>query len=134
MSQENVEIIRRGHEAFNRGDLDAVVADLAPEFEYVTSGVITDAGRGYRGAEEYRQLLEGLFFAEFSEVRVEGNEFIDVGDQVLVAVTMHGRGKRSGAETSWSFFQVSTLREGMVTRGEGFENRAEALEALGMRE
>ena len=42
MAQENVEILHRAHEAFNRGDLDGFVADLAPEFEYFTSGVTTD--------------------------------------------------------------------------------------------
>jgi hypothetical protein len=37
MSQENVEIVRRGYEAFNRGDIDGVVGLLAPAFEYVAS-------------------------------------------------------------------------------------------------
>jgi hypothetical protein len=50
MSRENVEVMRRAYEAFNRGDLRAAVADFAPDFEYVTSGVITDAGSVYRGA------------------------------------------------------------------------------------
>ena len=40
MSQENVEIARRAYEAFNRGDLQAMVADLAPNFEYATTGAI----------------------------------------------------------------------------------------------
>jgi ketosteroid isomerase-like protein len=30
MSEENVEVVRRGYEAFNRGDLDGMVADFAP--------------------------------------------------------------------------------------------------------
>jgi ketosteroid isomerase-like protein len=38
MSEENVEMIRRGYEAYERRDLDAVVADFAPEFEYVAAG------------------------------------------------------------------------------------------------
>jgi ketosteroid isomerase-like protein len=56
-----------------------------------------------------------------------------VKDQVLVAVAMQGRGKQSGAKTSWHFFQVWTLRGGTVTRGQGFTIRAEALEAVGLR-
>ena len=35
MSQENVEIMRRAYAAFNRGDIDGMVADVAPDFEYV---------------------------------------------------------------------------------------------------
>src|SRR5215204_4680944 len=38
MSEENVEIARRAYEAFNRSDPQAMVADLAPNFEYATTG------------------------------------------------------------------------------------------------
>jgi ketosteroid isomerase-like protein len=31
MSQENVEIVRRGHEAYARGDLEAILPDLHPD-------------------------------------------------------------------------------------------------------
>jgi ketosteroid isomerase-like protein len=34
MSQENVEIVRQSWEAFNRGDLDAFLADVADEAEF----------------------------------------------------------------------------------------------------
>ena len=38
MSQENVEIVRQAIEAFNEGDVEGSIADLAPEFEYVPTG------------------------------------------------------------------------------------------------
>ncbi|HEY6670999.1 MAG TPA: hypothetical protein VIZ91_00715 [Solirubrobacterales bacterium] len=38
MSEENVEIARRGYEAFNKGDPDGMVVNFAPNFEYVTTG------------------------------------------------------------------------------------------------
>jgi hypothetical protein len=44
MSEENVEVVRRGYEAFNRGDLDGMVADFAPTFEYVASGAVPAPG------------------------------------------------------------------------------------------
>jgi ketosteroid isomerase-like protein len=50
MSQENVEIARRAYEAFNRGDLDNLVADFAPTFEYVTTGAVPGAGGRLSGA------------------------------------------------------------------------------------
>ena len=46
MSQENVEVVRRGYEAFNAGDIDAVVGFLAPDFEYVASGAVPGVGGG----------------------------------------------------------------------------------------
>jgi ketosteroid isomerase-like protein len=37
MSQENVDVARRAYEAFNRGDIEGMVAELAPSFEYETT-------------------------------------------------------------------------------------------------
>ena len=56
MSQENVELLRRFIEAFNRGDLEAALAlaDAPPEFEFVPSGVlIPDLASVQRGPEGY---------------------------------------------------------------------------------
>ena len=44
MSQENVALVRRGYEAFNRGDLDGMFAETAPAFEYLATSVVPDAG------------------------------------------------------------------------------------------
>ena len=49
MSQENVEVVRRAYEALNRGDLDGMVADFAPEFEFVPTGAVPGAGSCIRG-------------------------------------------------------------------------------------
>ena len=37
MSQENVEMVRRGYDAYNRGDPEGMVADFAPTFEWSTT-------------------------------------------------------------------------------------------------
>jgi ketosteroid isomerase-like protein len=49
MSEENVEVVRRGYEALNRGDFDGMVADFAPTFEYVATGAIPGFASVYRG-------------------------------------------------------------------------------------
>jgi ketosteroid isomerase-like protein len=81
MSQENVETLRRAFEAFNRGDLEGAVADLAPDVEYVASGATPGFGGVYQGPEAYRQFLEELVGA-FDNLRIKIHEFIDAGDQV----------------------------------------------------
>ena len=53
MSQENVELVRRGYEANNRGDPEGMVADFAPTFEYVSTGAIPGMRDVYRGPEGY---------------------------------------------------------------------------------
>ena len=133
MSQESVELVRRGYEAFNRGDIDGVVGLLAPDFEYVASGLVPGVGGVYRGAEGLRRFAE-TFWAEFDNPRIEVHELIDAGDQVVASTTMRGLGKQSGAETSWDVCQVWTVRDGTAVSGQGFPSRDGALEAVGLRE
>ncbi len=52
MSQENVEVVQRVYEAFNRGDLDAVVADIAPDAEYLSTGTIPGFAGAYGGMRD----------------------------------------------------------------------------------
>jgi uncharacterized protein len=132
MSEENVEVVRRGYEAFNRGDLDGMVADFAPTFEYVASGAVPGTGGVYRGPEGLKEFMG--WFGEFSGARAEINELIDAGDQVLVGITARGRGKQSGVESGWHVWHLWTLREGKIVRGQGFTDRAAVLEAAGLRE
>ena len=58
MSRETVEVVRRAYEAFNRGDLEAMFADAAPEFEYVATDAIPGAGGVYRGPEDFSEFLD----------------------------------------------------------------------------
>ena len=133
MSEESVEIVRRGYNAFNRGDIDGVVGLLAPDFEYVASGLVPGVGGVYRGAEGLRAFAEA-FWAEFDDPRIEVHELIDAGDQVVASTTLRGHGKQSRAETGWGVYQVWEVRDGTAVRGQGFPSRAEALDAVGLRE
>ena len=134
MSQENVEVLRRAYEAFNRGDREGAAAGFAPEAEYVvTTGQIPGAGGVYRGPEGYRRFLES-WWGEFDEPGIEVHELIETGDQVLASLKLRGRGKQSGVETSWDIWQIWTVRDGKVVRGQGFTSREEALEAAGLSE
>ena len=89
MSQENVDMVRRAFEAFNRGNRDAAVADVAPDFEYVASGAIPGATGNYRGPEGFKRFTEWLL-DQFDDVRVDLTEVIEAGDQVVVRTTSRG--------------------------------------------
>ena len=133
MSQENVEIARRAYEAFNRGDLQAMVADLAPNFEYATTGAIPGMTGVYRGGAGILGFLEWIW-SEFERPSMEVHELVDAGDQVMAAVTLRGRGKQSGVGTSWDVWHVWTMEHGKVVHGQAFTSRAEALEAARLSE
>jgi ketosteroid isomerase-like protein len=133
MSEENIQLARRAYAAFNRGDLPGTVADLAPECEYVATGTIPGGGGASRGPEGYRRFLES-WWKEFDDTNVEVHELIEAGEQVLASLTFRGRGKQSGVETSWDVWQLWTVRDGKVVRGQGFTRRDQALEAAGLQE
>jgi uncharacterized protein len=133
MSQENVEIVKRAYEAYSRGDLDAVVADIAPDAEYHSTGTIPGFAGVYQGAEEYRRFLSWIW-EEFDEPQVNAHEIIDAGDQVLMSLTNRGRGKQSGATVSWHMWLVVTMQDGKLVRAQGFTSKDQALEVVGLSE
>jgi ketosteroid isomerase-like protein len=132
MSQENVEqVIRKGHDAFCREDLEAFVACWSPVCEYAPVVGALGADHSYRGHEGIRR-----WWREFAE-SWEGwtshiHEIRPAGDEVLVEHTVAVTGKSSGAEVVQSFFQVTAVRDGKVIRSRDFATREQALEAAGL--
>jgi ketosteroid isomerase-like protein len=60
---------------------------------------------------------------------------VDAGDSVIVRVRQGGRGKGSGATVEMpAYWAVYRLRRGQAMRVEIYRDRAEALEAVGLRE
>jgi ketosteroid isomerase-like protein len=133
MSEENVEIVRQAYEAFNRGVIEGAVANIAPDFEYVSTGAIPGMEGAAQGREGFRRYLES-WWGEFDEPRVDTHELTQADDQVVASLTFRGRGKQSGVETSWDIWQAWTMRDGKAVRGQGYTSREDALEAAGLRE
>ena len=74
------------------------------------------------------------WWSEFDNLRVEVHELIETGDQVLASLTLRGRGKQSGAETSWDVWHVWTVRDGKAIGLQAFTSSDLALEAAGLSE
>jgi ketosteroid isomerase-like protein len=134
MSEENVELALLAVDAFNRRDVEAVIALSDPECVWYPAFVGIMEGP-YRGHDGIRQYFEDL--AEFSEEGPgEYPEVHDLGDQVL------GLGRLwirfvSGVELDQESAFVSTWRNGKCVEARvwiGHAARAEALEAAGLRE
>jgi ketosteroid isomerase-like protein len=71
------------------------------------------------------------WFDAFEEFTIEPEDFIVRGDRVLVPVRQRARGKGSGVEVEQRFYQLFTLRDGLVLRFEEFSEEADARKALG---
>jgi uncharacterized protein len=130
VSSENVELLRSGYDAFNRGDLDAVFKLLDPEIEWVTTDRVPFAGT-YRGHDDVRALLRDQQEV-FGEITMEPYEFFEAGDSVVAFVRQRARGQTSGAEIEIVVGHLWTVRDGRAVRFEGFPEREKALEAAGL--
>jgi ketosteroid isomerase-like protein len=127
MSQENVEIVRRIWRASDAGSV----------LDFYDPAIIWESHFGpisgpYHGHDGVRQ-----FFREWTEpletFRATAETFVDAGDSVVVDTRVWAKGK-SGMEGEMRQGMVYTLRNGLVTRVDLYESKADALEAVGLSE
>jgi ketosteroid isomerase-like protein len=129
MSQENVDRFLESMEAFNRRDLDAFLAFMDPEVEFVVR-LMEMEGRPYlRGHDGIREWWRGMF-AVFPDFEIEVLEARDLGDSVIAALRMRGHGGDSGVPFNEAVVLASKARDGKATWWETFRSEAEAIEAL----
>ena len=131
MSEENVDKVRRGYDAFNRRDFDAALSDVD---ESVTWRPIFSIDAALlEGTEEVRASF--LRTVESLDLRIEVEELIPVGDETVVAIAKWtGRGSGSGTPVGQTAVQVFTLEDGRLVKVESHLSKREALEAAGLRE
>ena len=133
MSHENVERVLRGYEALNRGDLEGAVAGLSPDCELTLPPILPEPDL-HEGREGLRRFWAS-WQDTFEEFRLEIEETIDAGDQVVVIAAACGTGKDSGAEVRTPTFPIVwSFRGDEVVRMEAHPTRAAALEAMGLSE
>jgi len=133
MSQENVEIVRRGYERFAASE--QFVADIAgPEFVWDMSNFHGwPEQQTYEGPEGAQSFLDDWTSA-WDEWELQIDALHDAGDKVVVLVRQRGRSKAAGMPVEMSFAQVWTFRDGKQTRMDMYSDREEALEAAGLSE
>ena len=131
MSQENVEIVRSLHRAFESGDRDALQPRFHPDVEWdVTSSGLPGASvyRGHAGVRDFFRDWLG----PWDDFGTETLELIGAGDSVVIVFRQWGRGRESGVPVDRHFFGVYDLAEGLIVRLRLFESRDQALAAAGL--
>jgi hypothetical protein len=131
MSQENVELSYRVIDALNRRDLDAALALVDDDVEYVS--LLAPMEGGYVGHDGIRRFWESLF-AVWPDLIAELLEVRDLGDVAVGAVRLRGHGAGSEVPSDWTVWHVGRWRRGKCVSVQSFETRAEALEAAGLSE
>ncbi len=133
MSEENVETVRQGYEAFNSGDMERILAFAHSDFEAVVPPELSAEPDTYRGHDGIRRYFE-TFQEAMDEIRFEPERFWDVGQSVLVALRVTAKGRHTAIPVEQQFAQVWALRDGKAIRVRTYASLAEALEAVGLRE
>jgi ketosteroid isomerase-like protein len=127
MASENVEIVRRMYEEFNRGQ-SAPLWALDESIEWHTRSDLPDSDvhRGHEGV--IALVLEWV--GAFDEFSAEIEELIDRGDYVVVPLILSGRIVGSEEITRMSETHVLKVRDGKVIGIREYRTRELALEAL----
>ena len=134
MSQENVELVRRGTDAYNRRDADGMLESWAPDAVLDWSNARTFEAGVYRGHDEIRAFIEA-FLAAWEEVRIEIiHGPVEVADGLLVAENITYLRGRDGIEVQARSAWLITIEDGEQTSLTLYQTRQDALEAAGLRE
>jgi ketosteroid isomerase-like protein len=131
MSRENVELMHRAYDAFNRHDLDAFLALMDAEVQAVPLASAIEGD--YRGHDGMRRWWNDLFDA-FPDWTVEVVEVRDLGDLTLTHVRNRGRGAGSDAPFELTLWQVAEARDGKAVWWSNHRTEAHALEAVALRQ
>ena len=128
-------VAQLGFEALNRGDNEPAFVLYHPDVELILPQEFVGLGLpAVRGREE-RERFEWTWIGEWGQVHYDFEEIIDLGDERLLAVgRIKGSGPSSEAGFDNEFAEIFTFSAGRVVREEAFFDRAEALEAVGLRE
>jgi ketosteroid isomerase-like protein len=121
--------VRGFADAITRGDVEAAVERAHPEIEFLS--VLAVSGRAYHGHDGVRQYFADVA-AAWSEWRVEIHLLTSAPDgRVVIVMTMHFRGKESGAAFSDQTAHVWTMKEGKLLRNHPYRDPVEALRDVG---
>jgi ketosteroid isomerase-like protein len=131
MSRENVELVRRAIAALNDRDVDAYLALCTPDIELVSPvAPLEGANTGPEGIRQFFSALdEGATL-----FRLDIEELQPVGANRVVALLRLAFESKGGIPFPQRLTNVYDLVEGKLKRVRVYLDRAEALEAAGLKE
>ena len=127
MARGNSDLVRPIYEHWGRGDWQPMFDVYDPQMEWGWSDEFPDLGGVYRDPADPNPRLRA-WLSEWERWRAEPDEFIEIGDHVVVLARYIGRGRGSGVEIHQEGAHVFQLRDGKVIRLEIFASRERALE------
>lgn len=131
MSRGRFETVRRVLAALNERDVEGYLACCTDDVELIpATGAIEGGYTGRSGIQR--------FFADLRDtapdIQVETERLQAINNRVLAVENGRASGRASGVGGAIAFTTVYDFADGKIRRIQVFLNRAEALEAVGLRE
>ena len=133
MSQGNVEVVRKGIEAWNQHDADLWLSYAAADVEWMPAGPATVERSVYRGRDEVASGFAAVW-QTWELFQLEEDQVRDLGDAVLWLGRVKMRGGASQLDLDQEFAVHTRLHEGQVIAVRSFLGWREALDAVGLAE
>jgi ketosteroid isomerase-like protein len=128
VSSDNLEIVKRGFDAFNERGIEGIIPLVHPDFEATTPPTLASEPDTYRGPDGIRRWFDS-FDEVMEEIRWEPHGFQEVGDLVVVEFTLRARGKTTGLDFGQDAVMVWEIQDRKASRLELFQTLDEALVA-----
>jgi ketosteroid isomerase-like protein len=129
---ESLAMLRRGYEAFNRGDMSEAAQLTTADVEWGATGTFPGVDGDYRGPSAMQEWVD-LIRSEWEEFEVTLDEVLHDGDDLLVVCELlRGRGRSSHVDVEMRVFSLYRLEQGKVRKREAFTGRGDALKAAGL--
>lgn len=115
MSEQDVETVRGGYDAFNSGNIDGVLGNLDENVEWVEPGGGNAPQGTFHSPDEVASEVFPKVQQYFEEFVCTPEDFQDQGDQIVVTGRFKGKAK-SGAELDAPFEHDYEMRNGKIAR------------------
>ena len=113
MSEQDVETVRGGYDAFNSGNPQGVLERLDEEVEWTEPGGGNAPSGTFNGPQSVGDEVFPAVGEYFDEFRAEPENFDDQGDTIVVTGQFKGKAK-SGAELDAAFEHVWVMKDGKI--------------------
>ena len=131
MSQKNVELSHQAYDAVNRRDLGALLRLMDADVEAVP--ILAGMEGDYHGHAGIRRFWKNLLDA-FPDFAAEVVEVRDLGNETLMTLRTRGHGSDTGAPFEMPLWSVARWRREKCVWWRSYAVRAEALEAVRLRD
>lgn len=124
MSADNIDVLRRGYDAFNRGDGQTVLSLMTDDIEFVAAeSSAYYRGSSYIGKQEIAKFLAQVA-AEWSGNWFDVEQFHDAGDVAVMQGRYRGTYKATNRTVAAQTVHIWTLRAGKLAKLQQYEDTA----------